>query len=55
MNTLKEMSLIAGIKEFFGYRQGQTMPEFMAEVRELTPEDRDYFRREMTKVGYKLS
>lgn len=52
---MKEMGFIAGIKEFFGYKPGQTMQEFMAEVKELDHNDREYFRREMAKVGYKLA
>jgi len=47
------MSLIAAIKHYFGFNPGQSMGEFMAEVKELTPEDREYFRRELAKVGYK--
>ncbi len=49
---MQEMSLIAAIKQYFGFKPGQSMTEFMGEVKELTPEDREYFRRELAKVGY---
>jgi len=49
---MKEMSLIAALKDYFGFKPGQTMTEFMAEIRELTQEDRDWFKREFVKVGY---
>jgi hypothetical protein len=52
---MKEMSLIAAIKDYFGFKHGQTMSEFMAEFKELTPTDREYFKAGLQTVGYKIT
>jgi hypothetical protein len=49
------MSLIVAIKDYFGFKPGQSMHEFMQEVKELTAEDRAYFAREFVKVGYQIT
>ena len=48
------MSFTAACKDFFGYQTGQTLGEFMAEVKELTTADREYFKKEFVKVGYEI-
>lgn len=54
-NTMKEMSLLAAVKDYFGFKPGQTMSEFMAEYKELDEGDKNFFRREFVKVGYKAN
>lgn len=36
----REMSQIMVLKEYFGYRPGEGLKEFSAEVKALTPEDK---------------
>ena len=49
------MSFTAACKHYFGYKQGQTLGEFMAEVKELTPEDRAYFTKHFPSVGIEIA
>lgn len=49
---MKQMSLVAAVREYFGFLPGQTPMQFMAEIKELTLEDREYFKREFAKVDY---
>lgn len=48
----KEMSFVTACKDFFGYKPGQTLGEFMNEVRMLTDADKDELKKEFLKVGY---
>lgn len=52
---MKQMSLTAACKDYFGYKPGQTLGEFMAEVKALTTEDRAYFKREFLVAGYEIN
>lgn len=52
---MKQMTLTAALKDYFGYKPGQTLGDFMAEVKALTIEDRKYFIREFVKVGYEIT
>ena len=52
---MKFMSFILACKDYFGFKAGQTMSEFMTEVKALTAEDRDYLIREFAKVGYQIT
>lgn len=51
---MTKSSLTKALKEYFGYKAGQNLTGFMAEVKELTDEDREYFKREFVKVGYEI-
>lgn len=51
---MKQMSLTAALKDYFGYKPGQSLGDFMAEVKALTVEDKAYFIREFAKVGYQI-
>lgn len=53
--AMKSMTLTAALKDYFGYKPGQTLGEFMGEVKALTTDDREYFKREFVKVGYAIS
>ncbi len=52
---MKEMSLLAATKDYFGFKPGQTMGEFMAEYKELDEADKAYFRKEFAKIDYKAT
>lgn len=47
-------TLTKALKDYFGYRPGQNLTDFMAEIKALTPEDKSYFKREFLKVGYEI-
>lgn len=42
-------------KDYFGYKSGQNLTDFMAEIKALSPEDRAYFKREFVKAGYEIT
>lgn len=52
---MKVMSFTAACKEYFGYKPGQTLGEFMTEVKQLTPEDRQYFTKLFPSVGIEIT
>jgi hypothetical protein len=54
-NSTKTMGFIAACKDYFGFKPSQTMQEFAAEIKALTEDDREYFKREFAKVGYTIS
>lgn len=43
------------LKTYFGFKPGQSMTEFMQEIKELNTQDREYFKREFVKVGIAIS
>lgn len=47
-------TLTKALKDYFGYKPGQNLTEFMQEIKALTPDDRAYFKREFVKVGYEI-
>lgn len=47
-------SFVAACNDYFGRKPGQTLPEFQAELKALTEDDRKYFIREFVKVGYEI-
>lgn len=51
---MQQMTFTKAINEFFGKKPGQSISEFMLEIKALTPEDRDYFKREFAKIGYEI-
>lgn len=48
----RQMTFTQALVEYFGKRQGETLPEFTQEIKALTPADRAYFKAEFAKVGY---
>lgn len=50
-----ESSFMAACREFFGIKSGQSMIDFAKEVKELTPEDREYFKVEFAKIGISIT
>ena len=52
---MKVMSFTAACKDYFGYKQGQTLGEFMTEVKELSQDDRAYFTKLFPSVGIEIA
>ena len=51
---MKQMPFISAMKNYFGIKSGQTSLEFMAEIKALTAEDREWFKANLPKVGYEI-
>ncbi len=49
-----QCTLTKALKEYFGFKPGQNLTEFMAEIKALDTADREYFKREFVKVGYEI-
>jgi len=47
----KEMGFTSRMKDFFGYRLGNTMTDFFAEIKALSYEDKCWFWDEFNKQG----
>lgn len=50
-----QSSFTKAVKEYFGYKPGQNLAGFMDEIKALTHDDREYFKREFVKVGYEIT
>lgn len=47
-------SFVVAMKAFFGLKEGETLPQFTAEIKALTPKDRDDFKAMLATVGYEV-
>jgi hypothetical protein len=54
MDTTKELSLVSALKDFFGFLPGQTLQQFAVEVKQLSSEDRAYFKKHLEAAGYTI-
>lgn len=52
---MKSLSFVAACKDFFGFKPNQTLSEFMAEIKQLTVEDRADLTKEFKRVGYDIT
>lgn len=52
MTDLKHCTFMMACREFFGAKQGQSLQEFAAEIRALTPKDRNDLIEMFRSVGY---
>lgn len=52
--TAKPATFTAAMKHFFGFKDGQTLTQFSAEVKQLSPDDRIYFANGLIADGYPL-
>jgi len=50
-----QMSFTKAIIETFPKRPDQTMADYGAEIRALTPQDRAYFKAEFAKIGIEIT
>ena len=51
---MKKMTFVAAMKDYFGYKTGQTPTSFMQEMKALTDEDKAWFRANLPSVGYEI-
>jgi len=51
---MEKIGLMAALLKYFGKKPGQSNTEFMVEMRQLTYEDKAYFRTELRTVGYDI-
>jgi hypothetical protein len=51
---MKKMKFAAAVKDFFGFKDNETLSGFMSEMKELTPEDRVELKEELSKEGYEI-
>lgn len=52
---MQQMTFTKAINDYFGKKPGQTLMELQAEIKALTSEDREYFKREFLKVGIEIT
>lgn len=52
--SVKKMSFVACMKDYFGLRSGQTSVEFMQEIKSLQGPDREFFKTHLPTVGYEI-
>jgi hypothetical protein len=50
----KKLTFTAACNQYFGRKEGQTMGEFSAELKQLNEGDREYFKREFAKIGVEI-
>lgn len=51
---MKQMTLVAALKDYFGYLPGSGAAEFLKEIKALTPQDKADFRAMLPSVGYEI-
>ena len=51
---MKEMSFLAAMRDYFGFREGEGLAQFNQEIKALSLEERAWFRENLWKVGYKV-
>lgn len=52
---MEQMTLITAIRKHIGMLPGQGLQDFAADVRRLTPEDREWFKREFVAIGVEIT
>ncbi len=52
---MKKMGFVSACKEFFGLKEGQTLTQFAAELKALTPKDKAELSAMFTAVGYEIT
>ena len=50
----KSGSFVAAMKDFFGFKEGQTLTQFSAELKHLDDNDREYFKKGLRENGYPI-
>lgn len=51
---MRQLTFVKALMEFFGRKEGQTSGDLLAEIKALTPEDREWFAKEFLKVGIEI-
>jgi hypothetical protein len=52
--TVKKMSFIVAMRDYFSFGEGGTITTFMKELKALTVEDRVFFKKGLETVGYEI-
>ncbi len=50
----KAMSFAAAVKDYFGFRPGENLSDFMKELKELNEKDREDLKSGLESVGYEI-
>lgn len=50
----KQMKFASAMMDFFGRHPGQTLSQFMEELRALSDAERAWFKANLAKVGYEI-
>jgi hypothetical protein len=50
-----EKTFMTAMKDHFGFRSGQTLTDFMKEMKELSDTERAYFKKEFEQIGIKVT
>ena len=51
---MKKVTFVQAMKDYFGIRDGSSNLGFMQEMRDLTDDDKAWFRENLSKVGYEI-
>lgn len=56
----KQMTFVAAMRDYFGYKTRPdgtpgTAGDFLQELKALTPEDKEYFKKNLATVGYDIT
>ena len=55
MDTTQPKNFVAAMKDFFGNRPGSNLMDFAKELKDLSKEDRAYFKAGLEQVGYTIT
>lgn len=53
--TNEPKSFVMAMREYFGYKEGQTMQDFAKELKALNDADRAYFKALLQGIGYTIT
>lgn len=49
-----QKSFVAACKDYFGFLPDQSLLQFRDELQKLTPEDKEYFKREFKTISVEI-
>lgn len=52
---IKKCGFVVAMRYFFGPKEGETLQDFAAELKQLTPQDRADFIAMLPSVGYEVT
>ncbi len=55
MDTSQPKSFTSAMKDYFGFKPEQTLGGFVAELKQLTEEDKKFFKAGLIAVGYTIT
>jgi hypothetical protein len=51
---MKKMTFLTAMRDYFGSKPGQTAMEFMQEIKALSTAEREWFKQNLSTVGYEV-